>query len=76
MSIVELTDMECERLGEIQKSNMKLSGDEICGLSMAMDEGMKFDTYIKKVFEERKKLEPEPEPEPAPQTQAEPEPEN
>ena len=73
-----LTDAECERLGDIQKSVDKLSADEIGGLDLALDAGMKLETYLTKVFEERKKLvpAPEPEPEPAPQTQSEPEPEN
>lgn len=67
-----LTDAECERLGDIQNSGNKLSADEIGGLDLALEAGMKLETYLTKVFEERMKLVLEP----APQTQAEPEPEN
>ena len=67
LKMTELTDLECERLTDIQNSSHKLSPDEIGGLDLALAAGMKLETYLTKVFQERMKLVPEPEPEPEPQ---------
>jgi uncharacterized coiled-coil protein SlyX len=65
----QLTDDECIAYCELQRSADAFNEDEIDGLNVALAEGMKLETYIKKVREERTKVS-------ASQKDAEPEPEN
>ena len=65
----QLTDDECIVYCKLQRSADAFNEDEIDGLNVALAEGMKLETYIKKVREERAKVSES-------QKDSEPEPEN